>query len=90
VLVSFNYRFGALGFLTHPAITGANFGLLDQLAAPQWPAFSVGSDIWMRFGEPVTPQPVSARPILNFLRKPAGKNSAHWIHSNSQAWWQMR
>jgi para-nitrobenzyl esterase len=35
--------------------------------APPWPAFSVGSDIWMRFGEPVTPQPVSDRPVLNFL-----------------------
>ena len=36
--------------------------------APPWPAFSVGSDIWMEFGEPVTPQPVSATPILNFLQ----------------------
>jgi hypothetical protein len=41
--------------------------------APQWPAFSVGSDMWMQFGERVAPQPVSERPILNFLRKPAGK-----------------
>jgi hypothetical protein len=36
--------------------------------APPWPAFSVGSDIWMEVGEPVTPQPVSATPILNFLQ----------------------
>jgi para-nitrobenzyl esterase len=36
VLVSFNYRLGALGFFTHPAIKGANFGLQDQLAALQW------------------------------------------------------
>ena len=36
VLVSFNYRLGALGFLTHPAMPGANFGLLDQLAALRW------------------------------------------------------
>ena len=36
--------------------------------APQWPAFSVDSDIWMQFAEPVTPQPVSERPILNFLQ----------------------
>jgi len=36
--------------------------------APQWPAFSVGSDIWMRFGEPAAPQPVSEQPVLNFLQ----------------------
>ena len=35
VLVSFNYRLGALGFLAHPAV-GANFGLLDQVAALRW------------------------------------------------------
>jgi para-nitrobenzyl esterase len=36
VLVSCNYRLGALGFFTHPAMKGSNFGLLDQLVALQW------------------------------------------------------
>ena len=36
VLVSFNYRLGRLGFFPHPALTDANFGLLDQIAALQW------------------------------------------------------
>jgi hypothetical protein len=44
--------------------------------AAQWPAFSVDSDKWMQFGAQVAPQPVSARPILNFLRKPVGKMSS--------------
>ena len=35
VIVSFNYRLGAFGFLAHPQI-GANFGLLDQVAALHW------------------------------------------------------
>ncbi len=35
VVVTINYRLGALGFLAHPAI-GANVGLLDQLAALAW------------------------------------------------------
>jgi para-nitrobenzyl esterase len=43
ILVSFNYRLGALGFLAHPALEaeqagepGGNYGLLDQIAALAW------------------------------------------------------
>ncbi|MBL8555223.1 MAG: carboxylesterase family protein [Phenylobacterium sp.] len=43
VLVSVNYRLGALGYLAHPALTKAagaeptgNFGLMDQIAALKW------------------------------------------------------
>ncbi len=43
VLVSINYRLGALGFLAHPSLTAesphhssGNYGLLDQIAALQW------------------------------------------------------
>ena len=43
VLASINYRLGALGFLTHPALTAesshhasGNYGILDQIAALQW------------------------------------------------------
>jgi para-nitrobenzyl esterase len=43
VLVSINYRFGALGFMAHPALTAesphhasGNYGILDQIAALQW------------------------------------------------------
>ena len=44
VLVSINYRLGALGFFAHPAITKAagrgealgNYGLMDQVAALEW------------------------------------------------------
>lgn len=41
VVVTLNYRMGALGFLNHHALQGqkdgsANFGLLDQLAALNW------------------------------------------------------
>jgi para-nitrobenzyl esterase len=41
VVVTFNYRLGALGFLAHPALQPdggriANFALLDQVAALQW------------------------------------------------------
>lgn len=41
VVVTMNYRLGALGFLAHPAFAGANgrtgnWGLYDQLAALKW------------------------------------------------------
>ncbi len=43
VVVTLNYRLGALGFLAHPALTAesanhasGNFGLLDQQAALRW------------------------------------------------------
>lgn len=43
VVVTINYRLGALGFLAHPALSkesdkgvSGNYGLLDQLAALQW------------------------------------------------------
>jgi len=44
ILVSINYRLGALGWFAHPALTRAaapgaplaNYGLMDQIAALQW------------------------------------------------------
>lgn len=43
VVVTFNYRLGALGFLAHPALSGespddwsGNYGILDQVVALQW------------------------------------------------------
>src|SRR5258708_18218519 len=42
VVVSFNYRVGALGFLAHPELTAegngasGNFGLMDMIAALKW------------------------------------------------------
>lgn len=43
VIVTINYRLGALGYLAHPALTNAageapvaNYGLMDQVAALRW------------------------------------------------------
>ena len=37
VLVTINYRLGALGFLVHPELTtSGNFGLMDQITALHW------------------------------------------------------
>jgi para-nitrobenzyl esterase len=49
VLVTLNYRLGALGFLPHPALTAesehdssGNYGILDQIAALQWVQDNIG------------------------------------------------
>ena len=36
VVVSVNYRLGALGFLYHPEVSAGNLGLRDQVAALEW------------------------------------------------------
>ncbi len=63
VVVTFNYRLGALGWLVHPALDGldprghsGNYGTLDQLAALRWVQSSIGSfggdpDRVLLFGE---------------------------------------
>jgi para-nitrobenzyl esterase len=62
VVVTLNYRLGALGFLSSPDLdaelgrTSGNFGLLDQIAALQWvqrniPAFGGDPDRVLLFGQ---------------------------------------
>jgi len=36
IVVSINYRLGVFGFFSHPELSHANFGLLDQLSALEW------------------------------------------------------
>jgi para-nitrobenzyl esterase len=50
ILVSINYRLGALGFLAHPALTAesphhasGNYGILDQIAALEWVRRNIAS-----------------------------------------------
>ena len=61
VVVTFNYRLGALGFLAHPALAdelgaSGNYGTLDQIAALRWVrdnirAFGGDPERVMIFGE---------------------------------------
>lgn len=61
IVVTFNYRLGALGFLAHPALSkeassSGNFGLLDQIEALRWvkqniKAFGGNPNLVTIFGE---------------------------------------
>lgn len=48
ILVTINYRLGALGFLSHPELTeeqgqSGNYGTMDQIAAVQWVHDNIGA-----------------------------------------------
>jgi para-nitrobenzyl esterase len=47
VVVTFNYRLGAFGFLTHPALRknglSGNYGLMDQITALKWVQQNIAS-----------------------------------------------
>lgn len=50
IVVTFNYRLGALGFLAHPDLNresayggSGNYGLLDQIAALEWVQRNIGT-----------------------------------------------
>lgn len=50
VVVSINYRLGALGFVAHPALsaesargTSGNYGIMDQILALQWVRDNIGA-----------------------------------------------
>ena len=43
IFISFNYRLGALGFLTTASSQGSNYGLLDQQLALRWVQDNVGA-----------------------------------------------
>lgn len=83
VVVSFNYRVGALGFLAHPELTAegngtsGNYGLMDMLAALQW----VKANIAKFGGDPanVTLYGQSAGSVaVSFLQaSPAAKGLFH-------------
>jgi len=80
VLVTINYRLGALGFLTHPELTresrhraSGNYGLMDQLAALKW----VRANIARFGGDPanvtVAGQSAGAYDISLLLTSPLAK-----------------
>ena len=83
VLVTLNYRMGALGFFAHPGLakadpgTPVNFGLLDQIAALQW----VQRNIAAFGGDPgnvtIFGQSAGAESVLALFTSPLAKGLFH-------------
>ena len=78
VVVTINYRLGALGFLAHPALTkeagtSGNYGLLDAIAALRW----VDKNIAMFGGDPrkvtIAGQSAGAAAVLDLIGSPLAK-----------------
>jgi para-nitrobenzyl esterase len=99
VVVTLNYRLGALGFFSHPALDKespngpVNFGLLDQIAALQW----VQKNIAAFGGDPenvtVAGESAGAQSVLALMASPLARGlfsqaiaeSAYGIASHTRA-----
>ena len=99
VVVTFNYRLGALGFFSHPALDRAepngpvNFGLLDQIEALRWvqaniAAFGGDPQNVTVFGQSAGAQSVLAlfvSPLASGLFQRGIAQSAYGIPSHTRA-----
>jgi para-nitrobenzyl esterase len=91
VVVTINYRLGALGFLAHPALdaeghTNANYGLMDQQRALRWvrrniAAFGGDPDRVTIFGESA-----GGLSVLSQLASPTAEGLFHRAISQSGAY----
>ena len=81
VLVTFNYRLGVLGFMSHPALSeespdgvSGNYGLMDQIAALEW----VKRNIAEFGGDPnhitVMGQSAGAKSVMNVVSSPLSRD----------------
>ena len=81
VLVTFNYRLGIFGFLTHPALSAesphgvsGNYGMLDQIAALKW----VKANIAQFGGDPdkvtIMGQSAGAMSVQTLVTSPLSKD----------------
>ena len=98
VVVSINYRLGALGYFAHPALTRAagrqptgNFGLMDQVAALKW----VQKNIAAFGGDPrnvtVFGESAGGMSILSLLATPSAKGLyAKAIVQSGAGWFEPK
>jgi para-nitrobenzyl esterase len=93
VVVTMNYRLGAFGFFTHPALTAesphkasGNYGLMDMLASARW----VKNNIAAFGGDPnnvtVFGQSAGAMAIASLVASPESKGLFQRAISESGAW----
>lgn len=87
VVVTINYRLGALGFLSSPSLdaSGGNYGLMDQTAALQWVRRNVASFGGDPRNVTLAGQSAGARAVCAQLASPLARGLFHRAISQSGA-----
>ena len=94
VIVSINYRLGALGYLAHPALTRAagrrltgNYGLMDQIAALKWVKRNIASFGGDPANVTVFGESAGGENVLALLATPGAKGLFHKAIVQSGGGW---
>ncbi|WP_447953760.1 carboxylesterase/lipase family protein [Sphingopyxis chilensis] len=84
VVVSINYRLGALGWLAHPALSAesadgvsGNYGLLDQVAALEWVKRNIGAFGGSAGNVTIAGESAGALSVMYLMTAPAARGLFH-------------
>lgn len=83
IVVSVNYRLGALGFMAHPELTrehgatSGNYGMMDQIQALQWVRRNIGNFGGDRDNVTIFGESAGGMSVCNLLTSPRAKNLFH-------------
>ena len=84
VVVSINYRLGALGWLAHPALSAesadgvsGNYGLLDQIAALEWVKRNIGAFGGSAGNVTIAGESAGALSVMYLMTAPAARGLFH-------------
>ncbi|TQJ23035.1 para-nitrobenzyl esterase [Micromonospora sp. A202] len=90
IIVSINYRLGALGFLAHPALSevteggSGNYGRMDQLASMKWVRDNIANFGGDRNNVTIYGQSAGGQGVCDMLAMPAAKGLFHKAIVQSQ------
>ena len=84
VVVSINYRLGALGWFAHPALSAesadgvsGNYGLLDQIAALEWVKRNIGAFGGSAGNVTIAGESAGALSVMYLMTAPAARGLFH-------------